>query len=547
MTRTTDEELLAAVRAGQPHAFQDLRDRHWPTAVAVARLHTPSRPDAEQLAGTAVDQALADLSGDDAPGVFLRARLVEVVGRAGAEPTRAAEVVSRVYLGLPPSWQAVLWHAEVEALPLNRTAELLGLSPAATTALHLEARAGLRAAYRRTKLNHPLTGACEECAGDLGAFADGALPAPRLRAVEAHLDDCPRCTADFLYLQDTEAGLRGWVLPVLAGVPLWGDAVGDLGELVRAAGRESAARPVAAPGADLAGGTLAAVGAARRGRRVLLGAGALAAVATLAGVAVTGPGGLGDGTTPANTRAQEGGDGAASPVSTAPAATSDSSATEPEDSESAPGAGGAQTEVEGPPVDSVGADDAPPGAEDQQTDAEDAPAETEGRGDSGWPARSGDVLILEPSPVPERPAVEDADPADEVSVPARSPAQDATPRPAGPAGEGGGTASGSRGTGRTTTQVDRDRGTPDAAGPSAEDRTTGSPVVLPDDSSDPADQPVPDGSAASPEALPRILPDDPPPTGSGSPAPDSPLPVPGGNGTPDGSGAPGGAATTPNG
>ena len=137
-TPRTDEELLAAVRAQQPDAFPDLRDRHWHTAVVVARLHTPSRQDAEQLAGTAFDQVLAELGeetqDEDGPGVFLRARLVAVVGRAGVERTSAAGTVTGIYLGLPASWQAVLWHLEVEALGLERTAAVLGLSPAATTA-----------------------------------------------------------------------------------------------------------------------------------------------------------------------------------------------------------------------------------------------------------------------------------------------------------------------------------------------------------------------------------------------------------------------------
>ena len=145
MTRT-DEELLAAVQADEPFAFQELRDHHWPVVVAVARLPTPSRQDAEQLAGTAFDQTLADVREEDGPPPFLRARLVAVVGRAGAQPPRAAETVTGALLGLPASWQAVLWHTEVEGLDHDRTAELLGLSPAATTALHLEARAGLRAA-----------------------------------------------------------------------------------------------------------------------------------------------------------------------------------------------------------------------------------------------------------------------------------------------------------------------------------------------------------------------------------------------------------------
>ncbi|WP_298586319.1 zf-HC2 domain-containing protein [uncultured Kocuria sp.] len=308
-TPRTDEELLAAVRAQRPDAFPDLRDRHWHTAVVVARLHTPSRQDAEQLAGTSFDQLLAELGdeggkgeAEDGPGVFLRARLVSVVGRAGVERGHAAETVTGVYLGLPASWQAVLWHLEIEALELERTAAVLGLSPAATTALHLEARAGLRAAYRQARLDLTTLPGCADCAADLGAFGDDGLTAERTQAVRSHLDECPRCTADHLYLQDTEAGLRGWLLPVLAGVPLWDTRTDELGELIRTAGRMSAGRLGAAPGTDVAGGALAAVHVSRRGRKVLLGAGALAAAAALAGVAVTGSGGLGDGTTQASGR-----------------------------------------------------------------------------------------------------------------------------------------------------------------------------------------------------------------------------------------------------
>lgn len=311
-TPRTDEELLAAVRAQHPDAFPDLRDRHWHTAVVVARLHTPSRQDAEQLAGTAFDQVLAEIgdagADEDGPGVFLRARLVAVVGRAGAERDGAAETVAGIYLGLPASWQAVLWHLEIEALGLERTAAVLGLSPAATTALHLEARAGLRAAYRRARQDLATLPGCADCAADLGAFADGGLSAERTQAVQLHLDECSRCTADHLYLQDTEAGLRGWLLPVLAGVPLWGPRTDELVELVRTAGRMSAGRLGAAPGTDVAGGALAAVHVTRRGRKVLLGAGALAAAAALAGVALSGFDGLGDGTTQAAGRV--GGSGA---------------------------------------------------------------------------------------------------------------------------------------------------------------------------------------------------------------------------------------------
>lgn len=327
----TDEELLAAVRAQRPDAFPDLRDRHWHTAVVVARLHTPSRQDAEQLAGTGFDQLLAEVGteaggGDrreESAGVFLRARLVAIVGRAGADKESSTEPVSGIYLGLPASWQAVLWYLEIEGLELDRTAAVLGLSPAATTALHLEARAGLRAAYRQARLDLPGLPACADCATDLGALADGHLDAERAQAVQAHLDECPRCTADHLYLQDTGKGLRTWLLPVLAGVPLWDDRTDELVEVVRTAGRMSAGRLSAARGTDVAGGSLAAVHVSRGGRKVLLGAGVLAAAAALAGAAVTGSGGLGDGTTQAASR---GGDsGAADAPAPSPVASSGTS------------------------------------------------------------------------------------------------------------------------------------------------------------------------------------------------------------------------------
>lgn len=327
MTRTTDgraprtdEDLLTAVRAQAPHAFQDLRDRHWTTTVAVARLHTPSRQDAEQLAGTAFDQVLADVRDEDVSDVFLRPRLVGVVGRAGTQGPRPAERITDVYLGLPASWQAVLWYLDVEGLDLEQAARLLGLSSGATTGLHLEARAGLRAAYRQARLEIPATAACEDCAADLGAFADGALPAQRAQGVRAHLDDCPRCAADYLYLQDTRAGLRSWVLPVLAGVPLWGTGAEELVDLVRSAGDRSATNSPGARGADVAGGALAAVLVARRGRKVLLDAGVLAAAAVLAGAVVTGTGGLGIGTPQATDDGSGAAADTAAPVTPSPTA-----------------------------------------------------------------------------------------------------------------------------------------------------------------------------------------------------------------------------------
>ena len=291
----TDEDLLAAVRAQEPHAFRELRDRHRSTALGVALLHTPNGHDAEQLAGTAFDQVLADLEDGRGPDAFLRARLVAVVGRAGEQTPYAAEAVSGAYLGLPPVWQAVLWYLDVEGLEPAQAAGLLGVAPEDIRALRLEARAGLRAAYRRAQLDAPFTPACDEHAGRLGAFVGGGLLPEQASAVREHLDACPRCTAEHLYLRDTDAGLRSWLVPVLAGVSPWGAQAAKVQDLVRIAGHVSAAPAPAVSGRDAVRRMLAAVALSRRGRQVVLGAGALATVAVLAGVTVTGPADLADG------------------------------------------------------------------------------------------------------------------------------------------------------------------------------------------------------------------------------------------------------------
>ncbi|WP_101851876.1 zf-HC2 domain-containing protein [Kocuria flava] len=218
----TDAELAAAVRRAEPGAAARLRARHRATALAAADLRTD---DPARLADRATGRVLDRLRCGDGPPVFPRARVVAAVGdlvgrdpRSAGDPERLAEH----YLALPPGQQAVLWHREVEGLSVESTARLLGLGPAATTALHLEARARLRAAWRRAAAATPPAPACAPCAADLGALADGVLTGDRARAVREHLRSCPRCTADHLHLQDTDAGLRGWLLPVLAGLPPWG-------------------------------------------------------------------------------------------------------------------------------------------------------------------------------------------------------------------------------------------------------------------------------------------------------------------------------------
>lgn len=248
----SDERLLTAVRNGDSAAFAELYERHRGAALAVARMHSRTESDAQDLVSEAFTRVLGLLREGKGPREFLRAYLVTAVSRLAAdranELTRTrpedpqpngpldrvelfddtvvrqvdSAVVARAFASLPERWQEILWYLEVEGRRPRQVAGVVGAQPNAVSALGKRAREGLRAAYVQEHVSARALAECREFSSQLGAFTRGALTPPRTKAVQDHLDGCRRCAAEYLQLQDLGLGLRGWILPVLAGLPLWG-------------------------------------------------------------------------------------------------------------------------------------------------------------------------------------------------------------------------------------------------------------------------------------------------------------------------------------
>ena len=321
----SDERLLTAVRNGDSAAFAELYERHRGAALAVARMHSRTESDAQDLVSEAFTRVLGLLREGKGPREFLRAYLVTAVSRLAAdranELTRTrpedpqpngpldrvelfddtvvrqvdSAVVARAFASLPERWQEILWYLEVEGRRPRQVAGVVGAQPNAVSALGKRAREGLRAAYVQEHVSARALAECREFSSQLGAFTRGALTPPRTKAVQDHLDGCRRCTAEYLQLQDLGLGLRGWILPVLAGLPLWGAEGSHLATALAgtpllgagvAAGagvaEESAAGASVSEGSTAVGSSGAGAASSAGGVASLVGSGAGLAVAATA-------------------------------------------------------------------------------------------------------------------------------------------------------------------------------------------------------------------------------------------------------------------------
>ncbi|CAL8899285.1 hypothetical protein KVA01_02160 [Kocuria varians] len=314
----SDETLLTAVRQGDSSAFAELYERHRGAALAVARMHSRNESDAQDLVSEAFIRVLGLLQEGRGPREFLRAYLVTAVSRLAADRanelsrTRPEDpqpygvldrvelfddtvvrqvdsaVVARAFASLPERWQEILWYLEVEGRRPRQVASVVGAQPNAVSALGKRAREGLRAAYMQEHVSAQALANCSEFSSQLGAFARGSLTPSRTKVVQGHLDECRRCTAEYLQLQDLGLGLRGWVLPVLAGLPLWG---GEGTHLATAL----AGTPLVGTGgaAVVAAESSVGAGSVGAGSAGATSAGAASADATAAGVAGSGASGTG--------------------------------------------------------------------------------------------------------------------------------------------------------------------------------------------------------------------------------------------------------------
>ncbi len=177
-TPVDDAAVLARVRAGDPAAYSELYDAYADDARRYARRLASPGASADDLIAEAFTKTLSAIQGGRGPIDGFRPYLFTALRRiasrargphgaypngldpfeshpqaAAADATDAGEVdevVIPAFKNLPRRWQRVLWLLEIDGRTVPEAAEILGLSPNATSALAYRARRGLRTAYLDT-------------------------------------------------------------------------------------------------------------------------------------------------------------------------------------------------------------------------------------------------------------------------------------------------------------------------------------------------------------------------------------------------------------
>ncbi|KQV73761.1 hypothetical protein ASC61_01320 [Aeromicrobium sp. Root344] len=300
----SDARLIAAVRDGDTEAYGELFGRHRDAATRLASQLVPG-PDADDLVAESFTRVLALLQAGKGPDEFFRAYLLTAIRRLhvdrgrrqkrvrttdnDADLDRAVAFVdpaemrfeqgaaAAAFTALPERWQLVLWHLDVEGQKPADIAPLLGMSPNSVSALAYRAREGLRQAYLQSHLAPSLHASCRTTTGMLGSYVRRGLSARDAARVEAHLDECSRCTGLYLELAEINSNLSGILAPALLGTVAAGYVTAGAAATGVGAAVEAALAPVKAAGNAVAGaGTQGVVAAA-----------AVVAVAAAGTVAVT--------------------------------------------------------------------------------------------------------------------------------------------------------------------------------------------------------------------------------------------------------------------
>lgn len=272
----TDEVLLERARSGDEAAFAELYRRHAELVRRYARLCCRDRVTADDLTAEVFARTLRIIRQGGGPRASMRGYLLTMIRREAAmwrtgrlrewpvaEPVpvpgdvwltpppapetqamRQADrsMVIRAFRSLPERWQTVLWHATVEAQPLQQVAATLGLTVNATSVLAFRAREGLRAAYLQAHVNESIAAGREECrryASQLGTFTR-KRKRRAFRQLREHLDDCERCRDASLELAELDTTLHGLLPVAFLGMPTAGGLAEATGTMTGFAGPASA-------------------------------------------------------------------------------------------------------------------------------------------------------------------------------------------------------------------------------------------------------------------------------------------------------------------
>ena len=324
-TRTehdADATLIERTRRGDRAAFAQLWQRHAASGRTVARSYSSLDPD--DLVSESFTRIYDAILAGKGPTAAFRPYLFTTIRNTAASWGRARHetnletlesfedpdtsesatldaldrsTTAQAFRSLPTRWQEVLWYSEVEGLSPQQVAPLVGMSANSTAALAYRAREGLRQAWIRAHLKHATEPDCRWAIDRLGTYTRGKLRARDTAKLEAHLDECARCTIVAAEAREVGSRLALVLLPLAAGIggattysgwlsqgaPVADFAMGAAG-VGAAAGAASGAASGTTTTAGVAGSGAASAGAAGggAGTGIAIGAGAAVAAAVVA-------------------------------------------------------------------------------------------------------------------------------------------------------------------------------------------------------------------------------------------------------------------------
>jgi RNA polymerase sigma factor (sigma-70 family) len=238
----SDQTLISRVRTGDQRAYGELWRRHSRAGLSAARSFARlAEPD--DLVAEAFTQIYRTLQAQKGPTGAFRPYLYTTIRNLATRNVRHLAVIDdgvdldliaaddedidttvdksimfTAFKSLPERWQTVLWYTEVEQLSPTQTAELVGLTPNATSALAYRARTALRAAWLQSHISESnLDPECRATRKKLGAYAQGTLSSRDQRAVDEHLKTCSSCPKVLDEVRNVAGRLALIFLPLILG------------------------------------------------------------------------------------------------------------------------------------------------------------------------------------------------------------------------------------------------------------------------------------------------------------------------------------------
>ena len=243
LAERSDEDLVAAARAGDDAAYAVLWERHVASARSAARAVSPN-VDPDDLVSEAFTSILSTIRKGGGPQDGFRPYLFATIrnvaaswGRRTAETPlddldersadSAAEfaevvadrsVLAQAFRELPAQWRTILWYLEVEGMKPREVAPLLGMSANAVSALAYRAREGFKQAWLQAHISDPARPAeCRWVCELLVASERKPVTRHDRRRLDAHLRTCRACRIVAADIEHVSQKLRMVLLPLVLG------------------------------------------------------------------------------------------------------------------------------------------------------------------------------------------------------------------------------------------------------------------------------------------------------------------------------------------